>query len=169
MRRGLTLIPLAVLLTAIVEIIVFALVSWQIGIGWAALLVIAASLTGGYLLKREGIRAWRGFRDAAASGRPPGAQVTDGVVGLAGALLLAIPGLLTGLVGVLALVPPVRRLVRARVQHAVEGRVSAAAAGDLFGPRRVRVRRGAPVDEPVVATPPSGAIEGEIIEPEPRR
>lgn len=182
MRRGLTLIPLAALLTAVVEIVAFALVSWWIGIGWAALLVIAASLTGAYLLKREGVRAWRGFRRATEAGRPPGEQVTDGVVGLAGALLLAVPGLLTGLLGLIVLVPPVRRLIRVRAQRAVEARVSAAAAGDLFGPRRVRVRRGAPVDETTVvvdttpvdiprgpAGPPAGAIEGEIIEPDRQR
>lgn len=176
MRRGPALIPLAALLTAFVEIVVFALVGWWIGIGWAALLVIAASLTGAYLLKREGVRAWRGFRGAARAGRPPGDQVTDGVVGLAGALLLAVPGLLTGLVGIVALLPPVRRLVRLRTQRAVETRVSAAAAGDLFGPRRVRVRvrRDSPVDQPStvprapVDTPPAGALEGEVIEPDRR-
>jgi UPF0716 protein FxsA len=179
MRRGLTLVPLALVAIAIAEIAVFVLIAWWIGIGWAALLVLAASVAGAYLLKREGVRAWRGFRDATGAGRPPGEQVTDGVVGLAGALLLAVPGLLTGLVGLIVLLPPVRRLVRVRAERAVERRVSSAAAGDLFGPRRVRVRRGAPVPEPPVEpvtvepqdTPwagPTGAIEGEIVEPDRR-
>ncbi|TDC65831.1 FxsA family protein, partial [Micromonospora sp. KC207] len=122
------------------------------------------------LLRREGMRAWRGFRAAAQAGAPPGEQVTDGLVGLVGALLLAAPGLVSGLVGVLLLVPPVRRLARAGVRRATERRVSSMVAGDLFGPRRVRVRRGdaqsGPAPEPAAPTVLDGgrAIEGEIVE-----
>jgi UPF0716 protein FxsA len=121
------------------------------------------------------MRAWRGFRGAVDGGQPPGRQVTDGLVGLGGALLLAIPGLVSGVAGLLLMVPPVRRLVRHRVQRATERRVSSVMAGDLFGPRRVRVRRGAPQPaEPVAEQPPPAArpspgpaIEGEIVEPRP--
>ena len=80
--------------------------------------------------------------------------------------------------GLLLLVPPVRRLARAGVQRAAERRVSSMVAGDLFGPRRVRVRRGAPAAPPPVdgdrrRPPPAvdrrgGPIEGEIVEPRPR-
>ncbi|PSK62265.1 hypothetical protein B0E53_05830 [Micromonospora sp. MH33] len=123
------------------------------------------------LLRREGMRAWRGFRAAVESRQPPGQQVTDGLVGLVGALLLALPGLVSGAVGLLLLVPPVRRLARAGVRRATERRVSSMVAGDLFGPRRVRVRRGAPQtaptpeQQPQPVVEPGRAIEGEIIEP----
>ncbi|MFJ8689384.1 FxsA family protein [Micromonospora wenchangensis] len=172
MRRYLRFVPLALLLAVVAELAVFVGVGRAVGFGAAVLLVFAASLLGLVLLRREGMRAWRGFRTSVESRQPPGRQVTDGLVGLAGALLLAIPGLLSGLVGVLLLVPPVRRLARAGVQRATERRVSSMVAGDLFGPRTVRVRRGEP------AAPPAGedvvapqvvdegrAIEGEIVEP----
>jgi UPF0716 protein FxsA len=173
MRRGLRLVPVALLLTAIVEIVVFVLLGRGIGFGWTILLVLAASLLGVLLLRREGMRAWRGFRSEAEAGRPPGQQVTDGLVGLGGALLLAIPGLVSGAVGLLLVLPPVRRLARRRVQIATERRVSSMVAGDLFGPRRVRVRRGQPTEAPPTGPPPpagatpSTAIEGEIVEPRP--
>ncbi|MGK5677433.1 FxsA family protein, partial [Micromonospora sp. URMC 106] len=131
----------------------------------------AVSLLGLVLLRREGMRAWRGFRASAEAGQPPGRQVTDGLVGLVGALLLAAPGLVSALVGLLLLVPPVRRLARGGVQRAAERRVSSMLAGDLFGPRRVRVRRGAPQPAPrPTPAPPTvidagRAIEGEIVEP----
>lgn len=167
MRRRLTLVPLALAGTMVVEIVVFVLVGRRIGFGAAILLVLATSLLGGALLRREGVRAWRGFRDAAQAGRPPGEQVTDGLVGLAAGLLLAVPGLVTAAVGALLVLPPVRRLARHRVQRAAERRISSAVAGDLFGPRRVRVRRGTPQPphEPPADTPtPRGpAIEGEIV------
>ncbi|NLU78637.1 FxsA family protein [Micromonospora sp. HNM0581] len=169
MRRALRFVPLALLVSVAAEIVVFVVVGRALGFGVAALLVFAASLLGLVLLRREGMRAWRGFREAAQSGRPPGRQVTDGLVGLFGALLLATPGLVSGLVGVLLLVPPVRRVTRGGVQRAAERRVSSMAAGDLFGPRRVRVYRGGPPPAPQQpvsrATADGEAIEGEIVEP----
>ncbi|WP_433393821.1 FxsA family protein [Micromonospora sp. KLBMP9576] len=173
MRRGLRFVPLALLVAVLLELVVFVAVGRAIGFGSALLAVFAASLLGLVLLRREGMRAWRGFRESAQAGRPPGGQVTDGLVGLGGALLLATPGLLSALVGLLLLVPPVRRLARAGVQGAAERRVSSMVAGDLFGPRRVRVRRGQPQEPaspPPPAAPPSvvdggRAIEGEIVEP----
>ncbi|GHJ07952.1 hypothetical protein TPA0907_23190 [Micromonospora humidisoli] len=171
MRRYLRFVPPALLLAVVAELAVFIGVGRTVGFGAAVLLVFAASLLGLVLLRREGMRAWRGFRTSVESRQPPGRQVTDGLVGLAGALLLAIPGLLSGLVGVLLLVPPVRRLARAGVQRATERRVSSMVAGDLFGPRTVRVRRGepaAPPPEDVVApqvVDGGRAIEGEIVEP----
>ncbi|MFG2052504.1 FxsA family protein [Micromonospora sp. NPDC048930] len=170
MRRGLRYVPPALLLLAVLELIVFVLVGRGIGFGSALLLVFAASLLGLVLLRREGMRAWRGFRAAVESRQPPGQQVTDGLVGLVGALLLALPGLVSGAVGLLLLVPPLRRLARGGVQRAAERRVSSMVAGDLFGPRVVRVRRGEPQppapgpQQPPPPQEPGRAIEGEIVQ-----
>ncbi|MEV0155771.1 FxsA family protein [Micromonospora sp. NPDC050686] len=172
MRRGLRYVPVALLLAVILELAVFVGVGRAIGFGSAVLLVFAASLLGLVLLRREGMRAWRGFRDSVQAGQPPGERVTDGLVGLLGALLLAVPGLFSGVVGLVLLVPPVRRLVRGGVRRVAERRVSSVAAGDLFGPRRVRVRQGAPQPTDTAQTgqpapEPGRAIEGEIVERRP--
>jgi len=167
--RGLALLPVGLFLLALAEITVFVTVVHAIGGAWAVLLLAGASLAGMALLRREGIRGWRRFRAAADEGRPPGPQVTNSLVGLLGALLLAVPGFISAAAGVLLLLPPGRLLARRGVERFTERHVDAAVAGDLFGPRRVRVRRGAPVadvDEPPVARPAAGAIEGEVIEGE---
>ncbi|PPA59257.1 FxsA family protein [Micromonospora chalcea] len=178
MRRGLKYVPPALLLLALLELTVFVLVGRAVGFGAAVLLVFGASLLGLVLLRREGMRAWRGFRAAAQEGRPPGPEVTDGLVGLLGALLLAMPGLVSGVVGLLLLLPPMRRLAGGGVRRATERRVSSMVAGDLFGPRRVRVYRGAPqptpqptpspspgpAPTPQPVTDPGKAIEGEIVD-----
>lgn len=169
MRRGLRYVPPALLLLAVLELAVFVVVGRGIGFGSALLLMFAASLLGLVLLRREGMRAWRGFREAVESRQPPGRQVTDGLVGLLGALLLALPGLVSGVLGLLLLVPPLRRLARVGVQRVAERRVSSMVAGDLFGPRVVRVRRGAPQPPPGPQPPPppaqpGRAIEGEIVQ-----
>jgi UPF0716 protein FxsA len=69
------------------------------------------------------------------------------------------------------LIPPVRKLIGQRAEASAARRLSPAAVGDLFGPRRVRVRRGETIREPVVdpgpqtPPPPAGpAIEGEIVD-----
>src|SRR5438874_9582765 len=103
---------------AILEIVAFVLVANWIGIGWTILLVLATSLLGGWLLRREGLRAWRAFREVAESGRPPGAEVSRGLLGLGGAMLLAVPGFITDLVGLALLLPPVRAAAGMGVQRA---------------------------------------------------
>jgi UPF0716 protein FxsA len=138
------------------EIAVFVLVVNAIGFGWALLAVLASSFVGLMLLRREGMRAWRGFLASANAGQPPGERVTDGIVGLGAAALLTVPGFVTAAAGLLLLLPPVRRLGRRGVQRWAERRVSSAVAGDLFGPRRVKVHRAEPPET-------DATIEGEIV------
>jgi UPF0716 protein FxsA len=153
-------VPAAVLGVAVAEVAAFIGVGQLIGFPLTVLLVAAVSLLGLVLLRREGLRAWRGFRQAATAGAPPGRQVTDGVVGLGGAMLLAAPGLLTGVAGVTLLIPPVRRLARSGVQARAERGMSSAEAGAVFGPRRVRVQRDSP--EPGNLDP--DVVEGEVVD-----
>jgi UPF0716 protein FxsA len=165
MRRGLALLPIGLLLLSVLEIAVFVTVVHAIG-GFASIaLLLIASIAGLALLRREGIRGWRAFRAAAETGRPPGRQVTNSLIGLTGALLLAVPGFFTAVIGVLLILPPGRFLFRTAVERYTERRVSSAVAGDLFGPRHVRVHQSDPVDEPAPA--PAGVITpGEVVEGE---
>jgi UPF0716 protein FxsA len=166
MRRVLALLPVGLLLLAAAEIAVFAAVAHALGAGWAVLLLAASSIAGLALLRREGIRGWRSFRAAAEAGRPPGAQVTNSLVGLLGALLLALPGFLTALTGLALIIPPGRSLARRGVERAAERRLSATVAGDLFGPRHVRVHQSDPVDDPAPTprAPAGEIISGEVVE-----
>ena len=170
MRRGLALLPLGLLLLAVAEILVFVAVVHAVGAGWAMLIIAASSVAGLALLRREGIRGWRAFRAAAQAGRPAGAQVSNSLVGLLGALLLAVPGFVSAVAGLLLVLPPGRVLARRGVERATERRVSSAVAGDLFGPRHVRVRQSAPVDEPAPQPARAGApgqiLQGEVVEGE---
>ncbi len=171
MRRA-GVAALAFVVVAAVEIAVFVAVVKLVGLAWALLLVIATTVVGGWLLGREGGRGWRRFRAAVAEGRPPGREATDGLLGLVGALLLIVPGFLTDIAGLLLLAPPTRAFARAGVRRAAERRLSPGLAGDFFGPRRVRVRRGPAAPSPAAPSPPpqpppraTTAIEGEIIDP----
>jgi UPF0716 protein FxsA len=157
--------------TAVLEIVVFVLIAQWIGLAWALAITLATTLLGGWLLRREGVRGWRRFRDAVRDGHPPGRPATDGVLGLTAALLLTAPGFVSDLVGALLLVPPTRHLAGDVVQRLVERRVSPALAGDIFGPRRVKVRRGPatpnvpPPTQPSAAQPLPPVIEGDVLPP----
>jgi UPF0716 protein FxsA len=134
-------VPLFLLLLAIVEVVIFVLVAKAIGTGFAFLLLIAFSAVGMLLLAREGKRGWRRMREATRGGTPVGNQAADGIAGAVGALLLFLPGFLTGIVGAILLIPPVRSLAAGRIRAATEKRVSSSTAGNLFGPRFVRASR----------------------------
>lgn len=158
--------PLAALTFLTAEIVAFVAVGNLIGFALVVLLVLAASVAGLLLVRREGLRAWRRFQDAVASGAPPGPQVTDGVIGLSGALLLAMPGLVSGAAGAALLSPPVRRLARGRMQARAERRMSSAEAGQVFGPRRVRVWHSGPETPSGTGTGTEAeVVEGEIVDP----
>jgi UPF0716 protein FxsA len=168
MPRLLGLAGIGLFVAVVVEIAVFIVVVHWLGAALAVLLVLVTSLLGAWLLRREGGRAWRQLREGALSGQPAVGDLNPGLLGrLTGGLLLAIPGFVTDVVGLALLVPAVRRAAGAGAQRLVERRMSSSAAGDLFGPRRVRVRPGRPYQPDTGRdTSPLGApIEGEIIDP----
>jgi UPF0716 protein FxsA len=158
MQRRLALIVLGLLVVGALEFALLVLVERAVGMLVTVLLVLATTLLGAWLLRREGVRAWRALREAAGAGRPVGTHASDGVVGLLSALLLVLPGFLTDTLGLALRIPVARRVAGAGVRGLAERRVSPAVAGDLFGPRRVRVRRSTPAPED------SSPIEGEIID-----
>jgi UPF0716 protein FxsA len=173
MRRLGLLVALLIVASAI-EITVVIAVGHAIGWGLTLLLLLATSVAGAYLLRREGGRAWQAFRADAAAGRPPGNAATDGVLVLAGGVFMLVPGFVSDAVGLLLLLPPTRHLVRAGVQRSVTHRMSPGTASQLFGPRRVRAHAGQPRPTPPGDYGPgpgqtggstTPTIEGEIIDP----
>lgn len=152
------LIVAAVLLIPVVEIAVLVAVGQLIGIGWALLATLALSVLGATVIRREGRRSIRRLQQAAQTGQLP--ESGPGGLRLAGGVALLIPGLVTDLVGLLLLIPQVRGLVRRVLLRAFVTRVSPETAQQMFGPRRVRVRRGRPSPET------DNVIEGEIVDPD---
>jgi UPF0716 protein FxsA len=100
------------ILVPLAELAVIIVVGKSIGVLATLLLLLAFSLFGAWLARREGLAAWRRFELSLAEGRVPTQEVADGaMILLAGALLL-IPGFLTDLIGLVLLVPANRVLAR---------------------------------------------------------
>ena len=133
-RRLSGLLALAFLVVPVVEIYVLIQVGQVIGALPTILLLIADSIFGAWLIKREGARAWGALRQALAGGRMPHRELADGaLVVLAGALMLS-PGFVTDVLGILLILPftrPVfRRLLAALVRRRlVVGATSRPAGG----------------------------------------
>jgi UPF0716 protein FxsA len=147
----------ALLAYAVVEIAAAVAVAAWVGVGWMFLGLFAVSLVGALLLRRQGTRAWRSFGAAVAEGRPPGREALDGVLVLLGAVLIIVPGFVSGVLGLLCLLPPSRRVI---------GRVFLGWALNRGRATVVRVRssRG-PAGTVPPPRPADRVIEGEITPP----
>ncbi|MDQ1709009.1 MAG: protein FxsA, partial [Frankiaceae bacterium] len=125
------------LVVPIVEIYVLLQVGHAIGALATVGLLIAMSVLGAWLIKREGARAWRAFTSAAGSGRLPAREVADGALVLLGGALLLTPGFVSDVVGLLCILPPTRALLRRVLMSYITRR---AAAGLGWAPAGMRVR-----------------------------
>jgi UPF0716 protein FxsA len=109
----------------VVEIYVIIQVGHVIGPWWTVFALIAESVLGVWLVRREGRRAWRTLVTQLTEGTPPTKAATDGAVILLGGLLLLTPGFVTDFLGFLCVLPPTRPLVRRAVVALVRRRTRA--------------------------------------------
>jgi len=106
------ILALLFVVVPILEIAVLIQVGQVIGTGPTILLLVAMSLLGAVLAKREGMAVWRRFRLALTRGDVPSKEIVDGVLVLFGAALLLTPGFLTDFLGLALLLPVTRAAVR---------------------------------------------------------
>ena len=110
---------LAFLVVPFVELFVLIQAGQVIGVWWTILLVLAISLLGSWLVKREGWAAWRRITSRVQMGEVPGNELVDGGLVLCAGALLLTPGFLTDVVGLLLLLPPSRAAVKGFVAGAL--------------------------------------------------
>ena len=112
--RAVFLVLLLVLLGVPVAEVFFIIgVAGDLGIGETIGLLVGVSILGAVLVRRSGMGVMRQIRERLARGEVPGKELVDGLLILAGGLLMLTPGFLTDAVGLLLLVPPTRPALRA--------------------------------------------------------
>jgi UPF0716 protein FxsA len=153
------LIPLALLCLLVAEIAAVVAVGSRLGVLLTVVLLLVGSALGGWLLRREGIRAWRAFAAAVTEGRPPHREALDGVLVLLGGLLVLFPGFVSDVLGLLCLLPPTRAVARRLLGRYVARRSTA-------GVVRVQARRGPPAGPTATAAPADRVIEGQLNGPD---
>lgn len=117
----------------LLELIVIVRVGQTIGVGWTILLLIADSLFGAWLLKREGSRALAALGAAFSSGRMPAREIADGMLILVGGVLMLTPGFLSDVLGFLCILPMTRPLARGLLTRFVAARLVVLPGGGYGG------------------------------------
>ena len=104
---------LALLFTVIplIELVLLLTVGARIGILGTVLLILATGLTGAWLARWQGMGVLRTMQAELQSGQPPAKRIVEGLLVLAGALLLLTPGILTDITGFTLILPFTRRLL----------------------------------------------------------
>lgn len=103
-------IALALLALPVAEIAMFIVVGSHIGVLATIGLIFASTAAGILLLRVQGLGNLERLRGAMQRNEAPTAEVADGAMILLAGLLLITPGFITGALGLLLFVPPVRRL-----------------------------------------------------------
>ncbi len=93
------------------EVGAFVAVGTQIGFGWAVLFLIGLSALGPFAIRRVGLGVLTRTQKRLAGGELPTRELLDGVLVLTGGAMICLPGFLSGGLGLLLMVGPVRDIV----------------------------------------------------------
>jgi UPF0716 protein FxsA len=117
------IVVLVFVLWAALELFVAIKVADAIGVLATVVLLLLSWPIGSWALRSRGRAAWRRLGEAVAAGRSPGREVLDGVLVLLGGVLLIVPGFIADVLGVLALLPPTRALMRRGLARNLQSRL----------------------------------------------
>lgn len=156
------LLVLALVVMPLLELYVLVQVGQVIGAGWTVLGLVAASIVGGWLIRREGMKAWRALSESLRSGRMPTKELADGALILFAGELMLTPGFVTDAFGLLLILPGTRGVARRMLTTLVASRVlttpfGGVPPGSRNGPAGNARRPGAGTDGSVV--------QGEVVDP----
>lgn len=94
----------------LLEIAILIKVGSMIGLWWTLAIVVVTFLVGMTVIRQQGAGVARRFAQAARSGQPPVVPMMEAMLlMIAGGCLIA-PGLITDIIGLMLLVPPLRQL-----------------------------------------------------------
>jgi UPF0716 protein FxsA len=166
-RIGWVLVVLFVVLP-LVELYFLIQVGQVIGAWWTIALLVADSILGAWLVKREGRRAWAALREALASGRMPHRELADGALVLIGGTLLMTPGFVSDVLGVALVLPLTRPLFRRVLARVVAARLvtGVGGPGPRFGPGSGSGPGSAPGAWPGTGSRPGPVVRGDVVDPD---
>lgn len=165
-RRGglLRWLLLALVLLPFAEVAALVAVGRSIGFWWTLGLLVALTVVGVFLVRRETSRTYKALQAALNSGKMPADEVTDAILVMVGGFLLILPGFVSDAVGLLLVLPFTRPVARRLLQAFVASRAVAVVGPGAQPPAAGEARRGSGrgqvIEGEVVAEqPPPGAPE----------
>ncbi len=118
------LLFLVLLIVPFAEIYLLLQVGGIIGALPTIFLVVFTALLGTFLLKQQGLATFRRFQLSLAQGEVPAYEMIEGPIILLGGVLLLTPGFITDILGIICLIPQLRRLF---AQYLIENHLIQAA------------------------------------------
>ncbi len=162
--RSRTFLPLGVAAWLVLEIWLLTVVAGAAGGVAVFLLLVAGFVLGSVVVKRAGRRAFRVLSEALqqqqAGGLPQGERAGDGNgLMMLGGLLLMLPGLISDVLGLLLLIPPVQKALSRYAERTFARKMREATSGPLGDAfQKARIHR-----------PDGKVVQGEVIrDDEPR-
>ncbi|GAA2449815.1 FxsA family protein [Actinomadura vinacea] len=126
---------LAILLMPVLEIFVIVQLVGLVGGWWTLAALLATTALGGWIVRREGRRAWGVLQEAVQRGTSPDRELSGTGMVLAGGMLLIVPGFVSDAIGLLFVLPFTRPLMRRLLTAYGARRLRRAEArGTLFPP-----------------------------------
>ncbi len=111
------LLALVFIVVPLVEIYVLVQVGEAIGALNTIGLLVLVSIVGAWLAHHEGFVVVERVRQRLDRGEVPGRELLDGLLVLAGGILLIVPGFVSDACGLLLLFPPTRAVARYYLQR----------------------------------------------------
>ncbi|NUS73688.1 MAG: FxsA family protein [Corynebacteriales bacterium] len=158
--RVFAVIVVLFLVGAILDLALLVYIASQTSAVVVALWILGAALLGSWLMKRQGRRAWRAVREAVNAGQLPAKEAIAALLIYVGGLALMFPGPLSDVVGLLLMVPLVRRAAAGGVAWMFMRRVPMP-----MPPSGHTIRVDSDRD-PTARPAPGKVIEGTVAEPD---
>lgn len=98
-----------ILLFPLIEISVFMDVGAAIGVGATLLLTIGSAIWGIAMVRLQGMDTWMRMQKTMSQGETPAYEMFEGTLLLVAGMLLLIPGFVTDSIGIILLIPPLRK------------------------------------------------------------
>ncbi len=132
--RGCPVAPLLLVFTVLplCELSILVWLSYRTSFLFTLAVVLTSGILGATLARWQGVRVWREASREMAMGRFPADSMIDGVIILVGGVMLVTPGLITDLIGLSTLIPPIRSLYRAKAKSFFKPGVGGTAGAGAF-------------------------------------
>lgn len=104
-------VVVGLVLFLVAEVAAIVEVALHLGVFPTVALLVLISACGPFVIRRAGLTMWHQARERLRRGQLPGRELRDGALLVVSGLLLCVPGFLSGVLGALLLVRPVRAVV----------------------------------------------------------
>ncbi len=108
----------------VVELALLIQIGSYFGVFPTVFVVLATGISGAWLARSQGLLALRRLQRELSAARFPTEEIFDGFIILAGGLLLLTPGFLTDVIGLVALLPGSRYLIKLVIKREVHRRLN---------------------------------------------